>query len=139
MLMVGALWYHWKKRRESTTAVRSKPEMQESHTAVIERNITWQGAFATEPYEAAWAREAIFFVRVLAKENLPEDLVAHLQISPDGMHWCNAGETLALPTRESDGELAFCRAEHFGGWLRLAGTVPAGATITVIVYLVLKG
>ena len=113
--------------------------MQESHTAVIERNVTWQGPFATEPYEVAWASEAIFFVRVLAKANAPDILVAQVQISPDGMHWCKEGEILQIPTQDYDGDLAFCRVEHFGGWLRLAGEVPAGSSITVIVYLVLKG
>jgi hypothetical protein len=113
--------------------------MQESHTAVIERNVTWQGNFATEPYEAAWASEAIFFVRVLAKENAPASLAAHVQISPDGMHWCNEGEILYLPTADDDSDLAFCRVEQFGGWLRLAGEVPAGSSVTVLVYLVLKG
>lgn len=113
--------------------------MQESHTAVIERNVTWQGPFATEPYEAAWASEALFFVRVLAKENPPDILAAHVQISPDGMHWCNEGEMLQIPTMDYDGDLGFCRVTHFGGWLRLGGEVPAGASVTVIVYLVLKG
>lgn len=113
--------------------------MQESHTAVIERNVTWQGDFATEPYEAAWASEALFFVRVLAKEKLSANLDAHVQISPDGMHWCNEGEILYLPTAAADDDLAFCRVKQFGGWLRLAGTVPAGSSVTVIVYLVLKG
>ena len=48
------------------------------------------------------------------------------------------GEILYLPTMDYDGDLAFCRVEHFGGWLRLAGEVPEGASVTVIVYLVLK-
>lgn len=112
--------------------------MRESHTAVIERNITWRGPFATEPYEVAWAGEAIFFVRVLAKENLPPTLTAHVQISPDGIHWCREGEILSLPTDDDDGDLAFCRVTHFGGWLRLVGDVPEGSSATVIVYLVLK-
>ena len=39
--------------------------LRRSYTAVVERNTLWQGEFATEPYEAAWATEAIFFVRAL--------------------------------------------------------------------------
>lgn len=35
--------------------------MRESHTAVVERNMIWRGAFASEPCECAWAGEAIFF------------------------------------------------------------------------------
>ena len=110
--------------------------MQESHTAVIERNVSWQGPFATEPYETAWASEAIFFVRALAVDRLPPGIMARVQISPDGMHWCDEGSTLPLPTSEG---VVFGRVRHFGGWLRLMGEVPAGASVTVIVYLVLKG
>jgi len=39
--------------------------MRQSHTAVIERNVEWTASFTTEPYETAWATEAIFFVRIL--------------------------------------------------------------------------
>ena len=39
--------------------------VRRSYTATIERNVRWQGEFASEPYEAAWASEAIFFVRAL--------------------------------------------------------------------------
>ena len=38
------------------------------HTAVLERFGTFSGDFATEPYEAGWAEEAIFFIRVDAVE-----------------------------------------------------------------------
>jgi hypothetical protein len=108
--------------------------MRESQTAIIERNVTWQGQFTAEPYEAAWASEAIYFVRALAAQQMPPNVMARVQISPDGMHWCDEGTTLTLPTAE----VAFCRVSHFGGWLRLVGAVPAGASLTVIVYLVLK-
>ena len=45
--------------------------LRRSYTAVVERNALWQGEFATEPYEAAWASEAIFFVRALADAGNP--------------------------------------------------------------------
>lgn len=112
--------------------------MRESHTAIIERNTTWRGEFATEPYEVAWASEAIFFVRVLTKENPPDMIFAHVQISPDGTHWCNESEILNISMMDFDGDLSFCRVKHFGGWLRLAGKIPEGASVTVIVYLTLK-
>jgi hypothetical protein len=110
--------------------------MRESHTAVIERNVSWEGAFASEPYEVAWAGEAIFFVRALAVEQAPPHTVAQVQISPDGMHWCNEGTTLSLPS--AAGEVTFCRVSHFGGWLRMVGELPAGVRLQVIVYLALK-
>jgi hypothetical protein len=109
--------------------------MRQSFTAVIERNVTWQGEFAVEPYEAAWATEAIYFVRVLDAANMPNDAVARLQISPDGIHWCDEGSTLLL---SQDPGVTFARVNHFGGWLRLVGKLPDDARLTVIVYLVLK-
>jgi hypothetical protein len=109
--------------------------MRQSFTAVVERNVTWQGEFAVEPYEAAWASEAIYFVRVLEAESMPGGYLAHVQISPDGIHWCDEGAKLPLSPEVG---LNFARVSHFGGWLRLVGKLPDGAKLTVIVYLVLK-
>lgn len=110
--------------------------MRQSFTAVVERNAAWRGPFALEPYEVAWASEAIYFVRVLAAEAMPAGVNARVQISPDGLNWVDEGTALTLP-HQAEG-LAFCRLGHFGGWLRLAGELPEGAALTVIVYLVLK-
>jgi len=110
---------------------------RQSYTAVLERNRVWKGAFETEPYEAAWASEATFFVRALEASGELGDAQACVQISPDGMHWCDEGTLVDLPVRE--GMTTFGRVRHFGGWLRLAGRVPQGAQVKVIVYLVLKG
>ncbi len=105
-----------------------------SYTAVVERNVRWDGEFASEPYEAAWASEAIFFVRAL--EVTPGlDSIAKVQISADGIHWADEGASLELPRRKD--QVAFCKARHFGGWLRLRGSVKQGA-ITVLVSLALK-
>lgn len=108
--------------------------MRQSYTAVVERNVTWQGDFATEPYESAWASEALFFVRALAVSGPPA--TARVQLSPDGIHWCDEGTILSLPTQPDT--VTFARISHFGGWLRLVGSLPDSASITVIVYLVLK-
>jgi hypothetical protein len=109
--------------------------MRQSFTAVVERNVTWRGDFAVEPYEAAWATEAIYFVRVLAAENVPPHSMARVQISPDGIHWCDEGTTVPLLVQEG---ISFARVNHFGGWLRLVGNLADGAHLTVIVYLALK-
>jgi hypothetical protein len=110
--------------------------IRQSYTAVVERNRLWTGQFETEPYEAAWASEAIFFVRALEASGGLAHARACVQISPDGMHWCNEGTLVNLPTKA--GAITFGRVSHFGGWLRLAGQVPSGEQIKVIAYLVLK-
>ena len=110
--------------------------MRQSYTATIEQNGAWEGAFATEPYEAAWAAEAVFFVRVLRAAGDPAGAWARVQLSPDGMHWCDEGASLHLPTLP--GEVAFVRVAHFGGFLRLVGEVPEGAELRVMAYLALK-
>ena len=107
-------------------------KIRESYTAVVERDRTWTGAFATEPFECAWAGEAIFFVRTLAI-NRPENITARVQISPDGMHWCDEGTTLRLP---AEGATTFCKVTNFGNWLRLVGSTEK--PVTVLVTLSLK-
>jgi hypothetical protein len=110
--------------------------IRQSYTAVVERNRAWTGAFETEPYEAAWAGEAIFYVRALEASGVSAGTEARVQISPDGMHWCDEGNRFSLPTVAD--EMTFGRASCFGGWLRIAGELPPGAEIKVIVYLALK-
>jgi hypothetical protein len=109
--------------------------MRQSFTAVVERSVTWHGEFAVEPYEAAWATEAIYFVRVLEATRMPATATARVQISPDGIHWCDEGTIVPLLP---DPGVTFARVNHFGGWLRLVGNLPDGVHLTVIVYLSLK-
>jgi hypothetical protein len=109
--------------------------MRNSVTIPIERNVIWQGEFETEPYEVAWASEAIFFIRTLSAAGLTLKPQAHVQISPDGMHWCDEGTSLIVSTEPG---LTFGRVRHFGGWLRLRGELPVGSQVNLIVYLVLK-
>jgi hypothetical protein len=110
--------------------------MRQSHTAIIERNISWQGVFETEPYEVAWASEAIFFVRTLEVSGNVEGTMARVQISPDGIRWCDEGTVMPL-SGEIDG-VTFGKVSHFGTFLRLVGKIPDGVTLTVIVALSLK-
>ena len=105
------------------------------YTAVVERNVTWEGAFATEPYEAGWAAEALIFIRVL-KGGVSQQSAA-VQISPDGIHWLDQGTRIAASRAMPDG-LTVARVTHFGNWIRLAGELPPGQSCTVLVYFVLK-
>lgn len=109
--------------------------MRQGFTAVVERNVTWEGHFESEPYEAAWASEAIYFVRALEISGDKGNGVGRVQISPDGMNWIDEGTEIILP---HNSDLAFVRLRHFGGWLRLVGEVPQGTRIKVILYLTLK-
>ena len=109
--------------------------MRQSHTAVVERDVTWTGAFETEPYEAAWASEAIYFIRFMAAEGDAAGGCARVQISADGMHWCDEGASVEFA---GDAEVVFVRVRHFGTYLRLTGDLPAGASARVLVSLTLK-
>ena len=109
--------------------------MRHSHTAIIERDVTWSGKFETEPYEAGWASEAIFFVRILEKEGQVGRGHAKPQISPDGMHWCDEGTLMGF---QESKDIAFVRITRFGTYLRLVGELPPGTIVKVIVYLTLK-
>ncbi|MEO5772256.1 MAG: hypothetical protein ABIQ29_09325 [Burkholderiaceae bacterium] len=109
--------------------------MRNAYTAVIARGELWQGSVQTEPYEAAWAGEAVFFVHVL-EANGSGPALARVQISPDGMHWVDEGAELPIQTKAD--HLSFARVVNFGGWLRLSVTVPPSAAITVVATLALK-
>ena len=112
--------------------------VRRSYTAIVERNVCWKGEFATEPYEAAWASEAIFFVRALQVLPIGEAgrNSAAVQISADGIHWVDEGTRFNLPSK--DDEVTFCKVKHFGGWLRLAGELAPRDGIKVLVSLALK-
>jgi hypothetical protein len=109
--------------------------VRRSYTAVVEQDAWWDGPFETEPYEAAWASELVVFVRALGVDGVLADARAGVELSPDGIHWCSEGTELELPTERD--AVTFCRVAHFGGYVRLRGTVGQGR-VRVIVYFVLK-
>ncbi len=108
--------------------------VRQNYTAVVERDRLFEGQWASEPYECGWANEAIFFIRKLELRGPVAGAVLKVQISPDGMRWCDEGTLLVLTEDEVD----FCRVRHFGNWLRLNGTLPEGAAIRAVITLSLK-
>lgn len=83
-------------------------------TVVLERNTVARGELVTEPYEAGWAHEAIFFIHSL--DELHSDWTAQVQISADGLTWCDlddGGENLKRTG------VTPLRINNFGTWLRL--------------------
>ncbi|MDE0141980.1 MAG: hypothetical protein OXI80_09995 [Caldilineaceae bacterium] len=108
--------------------------LRESYTAIVERSEALRGSFATEPYECGWAGEAIFFVRILERVGNLEGITLHVQISPDGIRWCDEGTAITL----GEEEVAFGKVAHFGNWLRLSGRLPDGASMRAIIALSLK-
>ncbi|WP_407560074.1 hypothetical protein [Streptomyces sp. 184] len=104
--------------------------MRQSFTAVIERNARLTGEFTTEPYEAAWAREARWFVRVLDSSGRAPRMLVRTQISPDGLHWCDLDAGTEQSVAPAEGPLHSWPAAEFGGWLRLRGTVVDGPAPT---------
>jgi hypothetical protein len=113
------------------------PMLPQSHLLVLTRNETWsEGEIATEPTEVGWAREAMVFIRALKPVILPRGGVLRVQVSPDGIHWADHGATVALP--DAQGAMTVASIERFGGWIRLAGSLQAGESITVLVSIHLK-
>lgn len=119
-----------------------------SFTAVVERNATIREPFLTEPYETGWAKEARWFVRVLAASEGAR-LIVRTQLSPDGLFWCDAEP--AATTLAGTGLHTVPVAANFGQWLALKGEVRGGPEadgavegrtaepfVKLIVYLVLK-
>ena len=110
--------------------------MRRSFTAVLEKNATFDDDFATEPYEAAWAGEARWFIRILEIDGAGAHLRARAQISPDGLFWCDQGPV--FPDMPESGMYSIA-LHDFGGWLRLqcelGGQDPR---VKVLIYLALK-
>ncbi|MDE0123481.1 MAG: hypothetical protein OXN97_02780 [Bryobacterales bacterium] len=109
--------------------------LRRSFTAVLEKGATFSGEFSTEPYEAGWAHEARWFVRVLrSDERVGLQMVP--QISPDGTEWCDEGSG---SIRLQGAGLASMPIVNFGSWLRLRGTTTGRTgSVTVLIYLALK-
>ncbi len=103
-------------------------------TAVIERNVTFDGAFTTEPYETAWAGDARWFVHVLDATPGAE-IEFGAQVSPESLTWCDHESRKA--TIKGKG-MASIAVDLPGPWQRLSGTVHNGSA-KVIVYLSLRG
>ena len=110
--------------------------MLQSQTAVLEKNTTWHGDFATEPFEVAWAREARWFFQIVDATGDPTVTVC-TQISPDGLNWIDLPD--AERTIGADDALSSWPVGEFGHWLRLRGTVTdREASVKVRIYLALK-
>lgn len=109
--------------------------MRQFYTVVLDTFHDLRDGYATEPYEAAWASEAIFYFRVDEVRPGAGPLELTVEISPDGMAWVEEGGTLTLdPTKP----LSFVKVTHFGGWLRLRHTSGPADAVTATIYLVLK-
>lgn len=109
--------------------------LRRSFTAVLEKGVTFDADFETEPYEAGWAREARWFVQVLQADR-GSGLIAVPQISPDGAAWCDEGSgrmSLVGSGMVSAGLLGF------GSWLRLRVRLTGTrGPVTVLIHLALK-
>lgn len=91
--------------------------------------------YTTEPYEAAWSSEAIFYLRVEKAKANAGSLEFVVEIGPDGMTWAEEGGTVTVDPSK---QLSFVRVKHFGGWLRLRHTSGPADSVQATVYLVLK-
>ena len=116
--------------------------MKHSHTAPLEVLAPKSnGNFATEPYEAGWAEEAMAIIYVRECMGPAPRLVLRPQISADGMRWLDLG---VAPLVLEEVGAAHIPLARFGNWLRLTGEVSGGpgdgSTAFVIdIYWRLKG
>lgn len=110
--------------------------MRQFQTTVIDFKYVYEGDFQSAPFEAAWASEAIYFLRIEEIDGAQAALRAKVQISVDGLHWIDEGTTGGPFTQPGD---YFLRVRHFGGYLRLSCALEgAGARVQMTNNLVLK-
>jgi len=110
--------------------------VRRSFTAVIEKNTIWTADFETEPYEAGWATEARWFIRVVEIKGSDAALSIVPQVSPDGLFWCDEGRSAVVIQAP---ELRSFALRDFGNWLRLRCRVSGHEpSVKVLIYLALK-
>jgi hypothetical protein len=108
--------------------------MQMTNTSVLARRTRINGEYATLPYEAGWATEAVFFIQA---EGDHADLTVAAEVSPDGITWIQRGASVVLGTSQPVAELALAQ---FGNWLRLTVTGASTAKpARILIHLNLKG
>ncbi|MHA6691257.1 hypothetical protein [Devosia sp. A449] len=108
--------------------------MLTSTVATLTRGEAWRLGDFSEPYEAGWASEAQIFARGL--DDGGHGGKAHVQVSPDGIRWCDEGSSLDLLPGEG---LSFIRLREFGHFIRLRVEMPVGAARAFLVTIALKG
>lgn len=108
--------------------------MQQIYTSVLARRIVIDGVYATPPYEAGWASEAVFFVQT---EGPHPDLTLVTQVSPDGITWIDRGIAVTLDAADAIAEVPVA---NFGNWLRVTVTgATDAATARILIHLASKG
>ena len=116
--------------------------MKNIHTAPMEvLSAKSNGTFATEPFEAGWADEAMAIIYVREIAGPASRLVLRAQISVDGARWFDHN---APPLRIEKTSGYSLTLTHFGNWLRLEGDVSGGpddgsSAFVLDIYWVLKG
>jgi hypothetical protein len=110
--------------------------MRHFYTAVLERMRNHAADFDTEPYEAGWAGEAMFFFRIHDIRGEGVRLTSRVQVSVDGIDWVDEGT--AFPPLERPGSTCV-KVRHFGGWLRLHTEIRgADPVVNLTIQLALK-
>jgi hypothetical protein len=108
--------------------------MQKTYTSVLARRIRIEGDFATLPYEAGWASEAVFFIQT---EGQHPKLQIAVEVSPDGVNWIRRGDPVDMGDDEAIAEIPVMT---FGNWLRLTvyGSTPTTDS-RILIHVNLKG
>ena len=116
--------------------------MKNVHTAPLEvLSSRANGAFATEPFEAGWADEAMAMLYVREMAGPAVRLTLRAQISVDGSRWFDH-PACALQAGLVGGY--GLPLTQFGNWIRLAGEISGGPNdaapaLVLDLYWVLKG
>ena len=109
--------------------------MRQFQASAVERRIYFKTQLTSQPMEAGWASEAIFFL-IVEEIKGTACIKTHVEISPDGINWIKEGAV--FPEITTPGHY-FCKVTHFGNWLRVNGEISgAGAEVKASVQLHLK-
>jgi hypothetical protein len=96
--------------------------MRQFQATTIERRKIFNGVIQSQPIEAGWASEAIFFL-IVEEIELNTGLSIAVEISADGINWIHEGTN--FPPMNGAGHY-FVKVKHFGNWLRVNGKIVGG-------------
>ena len=108
--------------------------MRQFQTSILDRKQIIEDGYATEPFEAGWAGEAVFFIEIQEIGD-GAHVTAKAQISPDGIRWVDEGTAMENVTEAG---MRFLKVSHFGGWLRLVFSLPNAGRCRATIHIVLK-
>ena len=110
--------------------------MRQFNSAHLEIKRDFHEDFQTEPHEAGWAGECIYFIMVENVGGKDACMEGMVEISHDGISWAPEGTSIKGIKEKG---LHFMKVREFGTWLRLSLRISGESpTFRLLIQIALK-